>query len=108
MNEKYKEKAQLFKALSDPNRLMIVDMLSCGELCACVILEKFNITQPTLSHHMKTLCDCGLVTGRKQGKWMYYSLNSETVSSFLAFLSEVITDKEDCICKENICVCDCE
>jgi len=44
----YKENALLFKALSDPNRLMIVDMLSCGELCACIILEKFRITQPTI------------------------------------------------------------
>jgi len=42
MNEKYTEKVVLFKALSDTNRLMIVDMLSCGELCACKILEKFN------------------------------------------------------------------
>ncbi len=52
-------------------------MLSCGELCACEILEKFSITQPTLSHHMKILCDCGLVNGRKEGKWMHYSLNGE-------------------------------
>ena len=66
-DEKYREYAQLFKALSDPNRLMIVDMLSCGELCACVILEKFHITQPTLSHHMKYLCDCGMVNSRKAG-----------------------------------------
>ena len=48
MDERYKEYAQFFKVLSDPNRLMIIDMLSCGELCACVILEKFNITQPIL------------------------------------------------------------
>ncbi|MCL2166276.1 MAG: ArsR family transcriptional regulator, partial [Clostridiales bacterium] len=47
MDTQYKEYALLFKALSDPNRLMIVDMLSCGELCACIILEKFQITQPT-------------------------------------------------------------
>ena len=53
MNEKYVENVGLFKALSDTNRLMIVDMLSCGELCACEILEKFSIPQPTLSHHMK-------------------------------------------------------
>ena len=100
MNKRYVEHAQLFKVLSDPNRLMIVDMLSCGELCACVILEKFRITQPTLSHHMKTLCDCGLVNGRKEGKWTYYSLNSETVQSVKAFLGEVTTEKEDCICHE--------
>ena len=90
----------VFKALSDPTRLMIVDMLSCGELCACVILEKFRITQPTLSYHMKTLCGCGLVIGRKEGKWTYYSLNKETVRTFRAFLEEITTKKENCICME--------
>ena len=49
LSENYILQAGLFKALSDPNRLMIVDMLSCGELCACKILEQFNITQPTLT-----------------------------------------------------------
>jgi len=100
MDEIYKEYAQLFKALSDPNRLMIVDMLSCGELCACVILEKFQITQPTLSHHMKILCDCKLVSGRKNGKWTYYSLNKETAQEFRVFLEEVTKAKEKCICKK--------
>ena len=107
MSEKYENCARWFKALSDPKRLMIVDMLSCGELCACVILEKFNITQPTLSHHMKTLCGCGLVNGRKEGKWTYYSLDSETVQSFRAFLEEVTTAKENCICLEKIIKGDC-
>ena len=107
MDEKYKEYAQLFKALSDPNRLMIVDMLSCGELCACVILEKFHITQPTLSHHMKNLCDCKLVNGRKDGKWTYYSLNDETVRILRAFLEEVTAAKENCICHEITCREDC-
>jgi len=98
MDETYAEYAQFFKALSDPNRLMIVDMLSCGELCACVILEKFFISQPTLSHHMKTLCDCGLVHGRKEGKWTYYSLNGEVVQAFRTFLEEVTKAKDVCIC----------
>ena len=100
MDEKYKEYARFFKALSDPNRLMILDMLSCGELCACVILEKFNITQPTLSHHMKSLCSSGLVTGRKEGTWIHYSLNEEKGQELRAFLGEIMTNKEDCICNE--------
>jgi ArsR family transcriptional regulator len=107
VNEIYKKHAQLFKALSDPNRLMIVDMLSCGELCACVILEKFNITQPTLSHHMKTLCGCGLVNGRKEGKWTHYSLNEVSVQSLQTYLKEVMSAKENCICCEIICEEDC-
>jgi len=82
---------------------MIVDMLSCGELCACVILEKFRITQPTLSHHMKSLCDCTLVNGRKEGKWTYYSLNEETVNRLRAFLGEVTSAIEDCICNVTVC-----
>ena len=106
MNETYKKYAQLFKVLSDPNRLMIMDMLSCGELCACVILEKFHITQPTLSHHMKYLCDSGLVNGRKVGKWMFYSLNYESVRDFLAFFDKVTAAKNDCICYEILCDCE--
>ena len=101
MVDGYKEYAQLFKVLSDPNRLMIVDMLSCGELCACVILEKFNITQPTLSHHMKSLCDSGLVVGRKEGKWMYYSLSEKAVQACRNVLTEVTSHKENCICFEK-------
>ena len=103
MEETYTKYSQLFKVLSDPNRLMIVDMLSCGELCACVILEKFQITQPTLSHHMKSLCDSKLVNGRKEGKWMYYSLDNETVRNVKAFLEEATMAKENCICCEIIC-----
>ena len=101
MDEKYRKNAGLFKALADVNRLMIVDMLSCGELCACKILEKFKITQPTLSHHMKILCDCGLVVGRKEGKWTHYSLDETMVQAFRDFLCYVTTSKEDCICREG-------
>ena len=101
MDDKYKVYTVLFKALSDPNRLMILDMLTCGELCACIILEKLSITQPTLSHHMKILCDSQLVNGRKKGKWIYYSLNDETIQNFKSFLSEVISNKEECICNDN-------
>jgi len=108
MDMKYKKHTLMFKALSDPNRLMIVDMLSCGELCACVILEKFQITQPTLSHHMKNLCESGLVNGRKEGKWMYYSLNKEAVQEFCAFLAEVTSTKQNNNSNGTPCGCDSE
>jgi len=68
-----------------------------------MILEKFQITQPTLSHHMKTLCDCGLVNGRKEGRWMYYSLDEKTVSEFMAFMIEITSPKENCICVDELC-----
>ncbi len=88
----YKERSSLFKALADPNRIMIVDMLSCGELCACTILEAFNLSQPTLSHHMKILCGAGLVNPRKDGKWTHYSLNRERFSELISFIDRISTD----------------
>ena len=69
--------AQIFKALSDENRVQIMKLLRTGEKCACKLLEELNISQPTLSHHMKILCDSGLVAGRKEGKWMHYSIHAE-------------------------------
>lgn len=74
------------KALGDANRLQIVQMLADGEKCGCKLLEKFEITQPTLSHHMKILCDCGLVVARKEGKWSLYSLNCNTLNAFKHFI----------------------
>jgi len=95
------ENTKVFKALGDPKRAMIVDMLSCGELCACMILEKFDMSQSTLSHHMKILCECGLVKGREEGKWTYYSLNEDVIDKTMGFLHTITSDKDDCICKGN-------
>lgn len=69
--------AKVFKAFDDVNRLQILEMLRESEKCACVILEDLQISQSTLSHHMKILCDSGIVTGRKEGKWTYYSISKE-------------------------------
>ncbi len=99
----YIENTKVFKALGDPKRAMIVDMLSCGELCACNILEKFDMSQSTLSHHMKILCACGLVKGRQEGKWTYYSLVEDTIQKARAFFDHITSDKENCICKEICC-----
>ncbi len=97
---KYTEKAEIFKVLSDSNRLQIIDMLSCGEMCVCKILEKFNITQPTLSHHLKVLSDSGIVTSRKEANWMYYKLNDKKMKEITEFLQFISNDKKDCICKK--------
>lgn len=105
MEMKYAENAKLFKVLADTTRLMIVDMLSCGEMCACEILERFHITQPTLSYHMKQLCDSDLVEARKDGKWTYYVLNEEKFRSFKDFFEQVTTNTDQCICKEGEPVC---
>ena len=84
----------LFKALSDHTRLKIVRMLSAGEMCACQLLDNFQITQPTLSYHMKILCDSGLVSGRPEGQWMYYRYNKELLASIAELLSEISSPEE--------------
>jgi ArsR family transcriptional regulator len=101
MNDNYEVNAKMFKVLSDHNRLQIIDMLSCGEKCACDILKYFDFTQPTLSHHMKVLMDSGLVICRKEGLWSYYSLDSTKANKLVLSLMNLITDKEDCICKDK-------
>ncbi|NCC48910.1 MAG: ArsR family transcriptional regulator [Clostridia bacterium] len=94
----YKEAALRYKALSDETRLKIVDMLSCDELCACNILEAFQITQPTLSYHMKILTDSGLVKARKDGAWTRYTLNKELFEQLRLFIDHLTSDQEECIC----------
>jgi len=103
----YDDNAKIIKALSDANRLKIIDILSCGEKCACDILEYFGFTQPTLSHHMKVLAECGIVSTRKEGQWNYYSLNIVNCNKLMLFLMNLITDTEDCICKDKS-KCECK
>ncbi len=95
----YDENAKIFKALSDGNRLKIIDILSCGERCACDILEYFDFTQPTLSHHMKILADLDLVNIRRKGTWNHYSLNKTRYKEILEFMDRIFNEKEDCICR---------
>ena len=84
MNEK--QTATVFKAFCDENRIKILQLLIDGEKCACKLLEAMNITQPTLSHHMKTLLDSGIVNGRKEGKWMHYSISKEGLEKAQEYL----------------------
>lgn len=73
----YIDTVRVFKAFCDENRLRILEMLRTGEKCACKLLDDLHITQSTLSHHMKILCDAEIVQGRKDGKWVYYSIDPE-------------------------------
>jgi len=107
MNINYDENSKIIKALSDANRLKIIDILSCGERCACEILDHFGFTQPTLSHHMKVLIECGLVESRKEGLWNYYSLNTSNCNKLILFLMNLVTDTDDCICKDKS-KCECK
>jgi ArsR family transcriptional regulator len=97
--------ATIMKALSDETRVRIFSMLDQGELCACKIQEEFIISQPTLSYHMKILCDCGLVSGRRDGIWMKYSINKEQLDFLRNWLNQITIEEkapsstECCGCK---------
>lgn len=96
----YEEEAKVLKVLSDPNRLKIIDILSCGERCVCDILEFFEFTQPTLSHHLKVLMDADLVNMRKEGQWNYYSLNNSKCNEIITVLQNIFYETKNCMCYE--------
>lgn len=81
--------ALLFKAFCDENRVRILNLLRGGEKCACRLLEELSISQPTLSHHMKILCDSGIVVGRKEGKWMHYRISPEGIQLAKEYLNDL-------------------
>lgn len=85
--------------LSDPNRLKIIEILSCGERCACDLQAYFNFSQPTLSHHMKALVESELVLSRKDGQWSFYRLNPDALTGAVEFLSNLVHETADCLCE---------
>ena len=99
-----KKMALVFKALSDENRIRILKLLHDGEKCACKLLEELNISQPTLSHHMKILCDAEIVTGRKDGKWTHYSICCDGGKHIRGLMKELLSAENlptDCECNEG-------
>ncbi len=94
--------AILRKVLADENRLAIVRMVgNCGEVCACDLLADLNISQPTLSHHMKVLCSCGIVRCRREGRWCHYSIDPQVaadLAGFFAGLTSTDGKRDSCSC----------
>lgn len=78
--------ARWFHALSDETRLRIVDRLSDGEKCVCDLADLLDSAQSRLSFHLKTLKDAGILKDRREGRWVYYSLNPEVVKDLENFL----------------------
>jgi ArsR family transcriptional regulator len=78
--------AELFKALADPARVRIVNVLATSEdaVCICNLIEPLGLSQPTVSHHMKRLLDAGLVERDQRGKWAYFSLRPEAAETLAA------------------------
>lgn len=84
--------ARLFHALSDETRLKIVGKLLLGEQCVCNLMDTLDAGQSRLSFHMKTLKDAGLVTDRRAGRWIHYSLNPGTLAELQNFVGTVQED----------------
>lgn len=88
MENNFESSTRVFKAFCDDKRLNILKLLQGGEKCACRLLEELDIGQSTLSHHMRILCDSGIVIARKEGKWSYYSIDEKGVSRAKMLLEE--------------------
>ncbi len=101
-----KDLVEIFKALSDENRIKILQMLSNGELCACDIQDQFQLTQPTISHHMKVLMQSGLVESEKRGKWMFYFISKEKVDVMCQFIKEITCGSNTYAGITSLCDCD--
>lgn len=86
--------ARLFKALGDPTRVRLLSMIAAtagGEACICNLTAPVNLSQPTVSHHMKQLVDAGLVTREQRGKWAYYRVADGALQSLAHALLPVRT-----------------
>ena len=103
MDNQYYENAKVFKAFCDETRLLALALLQSGEKCACELLEQVNVSQSTLSHHMKILLESGIVISRKEGKWTYYAISQEGSENAVAllkkitsFTAEQVENKKEC------------
>ena len=94
----YKQLSEVFKILSNDKRLEILDLLSCGELCACDIQKKFNVTQPTLSYDMKLLKEASLIEERIEGRSHYYRINQEYFKNIRDIFNQLTREKATCCC----------
>lgn len=97
--------ARGFQALADPKRLEILALLTRGERCVCDLTDNIGAKQPLLSFHLKILREADLVKNRRRGKWMYYSLNYETIEEMQSIIGSVANGREhlESCCCESLC-----
>lgn len=79
----------LFKAIADPVRLRLVSLIAChegGEACVCDLSGAFDLTAPTISHHLKVLREAGLIGSQRRGTWVFYWINPGVLSQLAALL----------------------
>ena len=93
MDSVHQRNAKVFKALCDPKRLAILELLQGGEKCACVLMDQLELGQSAVSYHMKILCQSGLVDSRQEGKWTHYRLSSVGCANAVRLLEQRTTPK---------------
>lgn len=101
MLTEHEKKAQIFKALCDPKRIAIIELLQNGELCACNLIATLNIAQSALSYHMKILCESGIIESWNVGKWTHYQISEtgrEHAIKTLKQLTSTYENKPSCSC----------
>ncbi len=83
--------AGIFKALSHPVRLQMLDLISqgVGETCACDIERHFDLSQPTISHHLKVMRDAGLISSEAHGVWVHYRINTTVLAALSAVINSM-------------------
>lgn len=113
-----KKIAEFYKALGDETRLKIIKMLSGHEMCVCEIIDKLDMSQPAISHHLKILRQAGLVKDSREGKWIYYSLNDgvfkdvfvsediELISSYAAPIRRQLENVQKSLIRTDPCICE--
>ncbi len=102
-DNKNRFKAKIFKALSDPRRLNILDFLRDGEKCVCEIVPQMGLIQPVVSRHLKILKDCGIIKGRKEGNRRLYSIAEKQIFKVIDSLNpELASSLKDNILEQII------
>jgi ArsR family transcriptional regulator len=95
--------AQLFHALSEPTRLAILQRLRFGERCVCDLTDALDAAQSRLSFHLRVLKDAGLVTDRKEGRWMYYTLSPDALGEAGEMLTAMASSPSDSERRSGCC-----
>jgi ArsR family transcriptional regulator len=102
MDIAYEDQAKVFKAFCDEKRLQILELLRDGEKCACILVDRLDMAQSSLSYHMKILCESGIVVSRQDGKWTHYRL-SDKGSNYAMELLKAITTQNTTVKTGNCC-----
>jgi ArsR family transcriptional regulator len=87
--------APLLKALADPVRLRLLSLIAChegGEACVCELTDTFDVSAPTISHHLKVLREAGLITSERRGTWIYYRISPQVIARISAALGDQATE----------------